>query len=115
MVFVVDEDSFWIIPMAYDKHKEAYALGTPVSFSTADVRQMRLTGTRGKNPTFNFYLGLDGRQLEIDMDITPYCFRKNACYPFDLVQEEACDKAMKLAEKMALTARLPSDPRGSGG
>lgn len=104
MVFVVDGDSFWMIPMAYNKHQRSYALGTPEQFSAADVRQMRLTGKRGQTLTFTFYLELDGRKREIDMDITPFCFRKNAFYPFDLMQETACDKAMKLAEKMALTA-----------
>ena len=104
MVFVVDGDSFWMIPMAYDKWKRSYALGAPEQFSAADVRQVRLTGTRGKTLTFAFLLELDGRKREIDMDLTPYCFRKNRFYPFDLMQEAACDKAMKLAEQMALTA-----------
>ena len=104
MVFVVDGDSFWMIPMAYDKRKRAYALGVPERFSAGDVRQVCLTGTRGKTMTFNFHLELDGRKREIDMDITPFCFRKNAYYPFDFMQETACDKAVKLAEKMALAA-----------
>lgn len=104
MVFVVDGDSFWMIPMAYEKRKRNYALGTPVPFSAADVRQVELTGRRGKTLTFTFHLELDGRQREIDMDLTPYCFRKNAFYPFDLMQEAACANAMKLAEQMALTA-----------
>ena len=104
MVFVVDGDSFWMIPMAYEKRKRNYALGTPVPFSAADVRQAELTGRRGKTLTFTFHLELDGRQREIDMDLTPYCFRKNAFYPFDLMQEAACANAMKLAEQMALTA-----------
>lgn len=104
MVFVVDGDSFWMLPMAYDKRKRTYALGTPVPFSAGDVRQVRLTGTRKKTLTFTFHLELDGRKREIDMDITPFCFRKNAFYPFDFMQDAACDKAVKLAEKMALTA-----------
>lgn len=104
MVFVVDGDSFWMIPMAYDKHKRSYALGTPSCFSAADVRQVKLTGTRSKTLTFTFLLELDGRKREIDMDLTPFCFRKNRFYPFDLMQEAACDRALKLAEKMALTA-----------
>ena len=104
MVFVVDGDSFWMIPMAYDKRKRVYALGAPQRFSAADVRQMRLTGKRGKTLTFTFHLELDGRKREIDMDLTPYQFRKNAFYPFDFVQEAACERAMELAERMALTA-----------
>lgn len=104
MVFVVDGNSFWMIPMAYDKHKRSYALGTPSCFSAADVRQVKLTGTRSKTLTFTFLLELDGRKREIDMDLTPFCFRKNRFYPFDLMQEAACDRALKLAEKMALTA-----------
>lgn len=104
MVFVVDGDTFWMLPMSYDKRKRHYALGTPVQFSADAVRQMRLTGKRGKTLTFTFQLELDGRKREIDMDLTPFCFRKNACYPFDLMQEAACDKALHLAETMAHTA-----------
>lgn len=104
MVFVADGDVFWMIPMAYDKHRRSYALGTPERFTAADVRQVRLTGTRGKTLTFTFQLELDGRKREIDMDLTPYQFRKNAFYPFDFMQEAACNRAMQLAERMALTA-----------
>ena len=104
MVFVVDGDAFWMIPMAYDRHKRSYALGAPERFSAADVRQMRLTGKRGKTLIFTFLMELDGRKREIDMDLTPFCFRKNRFYPFDLMQDAACDRAMKLAEAMALAA-----------
>lgn len=103
-VFVVDGDCFWMIPMAYDKRKRAYALGAPERFSAADVRQMSLTGTRGNTLTYTFHLELDGRKREIDMDVTPYCFRKNAYYPFDFMQKTACDRAAQLAEKMAFAA-----------
>lgn len=103
-VFVVDADCFWVLPMAYNKRKRTYALGAPVQFSAGDVRQVELTGKRGKTLTFTFHLELDGRKREIDMDVTPFCFRKNAYYPFDLVQQPACDKAIKLAERMALSA-----------
>lgn len=104
MVFVVDGDFFWVIPMAYDKRKRAYALGTPGRFSAGDVKAVQLTGTRRKTLTFTFHLELDGRQREIDMDLTPFQFRKNSFYPFDFMQDTACDQAMKLAEKMAFTA-----------
>lgn len=104
MVFVADGDSFWMIPLAYDKWKRSYALGAPEQFSAADVRQMRLTGKRGKTLTFTFLLELDGRKREIDMDLTPLCFRKNRFYPFDFMQDAACDRALQVAEKMALTA-----------
>ena len=104
MVFVADGDCFWILSMAYDKRKRAYALGTPVPFSAADVRQVKLTGKRSKTLTFTFHLEVDGRQREIDMDLTPFCCRLNRFHPFDLMQEAACDRAMELAERMALTA-----------
>lgn len=104
MVFVADGDSFWVIPVAYQRWKRTYALGAPVQFSANDVREISLTGKRGKTMTFTFQLELDGRKSEINMDITPFCFRKNAFYPFDLMQEAACDKATKLAEKMAFAA-----------
>ena len=104
MVFVADDDAFWMIPMAYDKRKRAYALGRPERFSADQVRQVCLTGKRGKVLTFTFQLELDGRKREIDMDLVPFQFRKNAFYPFDFMQEAACDRAMKLAEQMADTA-----------
>ena len=104
MVFVVDADSFWMIPMAYDKRNRSYALGTPVQFSAGDVREVHLAGSRNRTLTYTFHLELDGRQREFDMDITPYCFRKNAFYPFDFMQETACSRAVTLAEKMAFSA-----------
>lgn len=104
MVFVVDRDALWMIPMAYDRHKRSYAPGTPERFSADDVRQMRLTGKRGKTLTFTFLLELDGRKREIDMDLTLYCLRKNRFYPFDLMQETACHRALQAAKTMALTA-----------
>ncbi len=103
-VFVVDGDSLWMIPMAYDKRRRHYELGEPVQFTADAVRQISLTGTRGKTLTVNFLLELDGRKRDIDMDLTPFCFRKNSFYPFDLMQETACDRALKVAENMARIA-----------
>lgn len=104
MVFVADRDSFWMISMSYDRRRRSYALGAPEQFSTGDVRQIRLTGTRRTTMTFTFLLELDGRKREIDMDLTPFCFRKNRFYPFDFMQNAACSRAMQLAEQMALAA-----------
>ena len=104
MVFVADGDSFWMIPLAHDRWKHSYTLGTPQQFSAGDVRQVRLTGKRGTTLTFTFLLELDGRKREIDMDLTPFCFRKNRFYPFNLMQDAACNRAMQLAEQMALAA-----------
>lgn len=104
MIFVVDGDSFWMIPISYKKRAKTYTLGAPARFSAGDVRQMRLTGQRGKTLTFTFCLELDGRKREIDMDLTPFQFRMNAYHPFDMMQETACDRAMQVAEQMAYTA-----------
>lgn len=90
--------------MAYDKRRRHYELGEPVQFTADAVRQISLTGTRGKTLTVNFLLELDGRKRDIDMDLTPFCFRKNSFYPFDLMQETACDRALKVAENMARIA-----------
>ena len=103
-VFVVDGDFLWVLPMAYDKRRRSYQLGTPVRFSASDVRQVRLTGKHGKTLTFHFLLELDGRKLELAMALTPYCFRLNKYYPFTLMQEEACEKARQTAERMAFIA-----------
>lgn len=101
-VFVADGDSFWVIPMSYDRHARSYQLGTPVPFNASIVKGVRLTGKRGKTLTFHFLLGDQTQPLY--MDLTPFYFRKNSFYPFDLMQEAACRKARQLAEAMALAA-----------
>ena len=104
MVFVADGDCFWVIPMSYDRRRRSYQLGTPVPFSADVVKQVRLTGKRGKTLTFHFLLEVGDQQQEINMDLTSFHFRKNSFYPFDLMQETACNNAQQLAEKMASTA-----------
>lgn len=101
-VFVVDGDFFWVIPMSYDRRGRSYQLGKPIPFSADIVKGVRLTGKRSKTLTFHFLLGDQDQPLY--MDLTPFCFRKNSFYPFDLMQETACDKARQLAEAMARTA-----------
>lgn len=51
---------------------------------------MCLTGQRGRTLTFPFLLELSGRKRKIDMDLTPFCFRKKRIYPFDFIRDAAC-------------------------
>ncbi len=103
-VFVVDNDSFWVIPMEYSRWKKSYQLGRPGKFSTDSVKDVSLTGKHGKHLIFTFLLEINGQQITINMDLVPFCFRKNSFYPFDLMQEIACENAFQTAEKMARIA-----------
>ena len=103
-VYVVDGDAFWIIPMAYDRHRRSYTLGDPVRLTADYVKQVSLTGKPGQTLTYTFLVGTDDHTQEIAMDLTPFCFRKSSFYPFDFMQDAACANAQKLAEQIALTA-----------
>lgn len=45
------------------------------------------------------------------MVLQPFCFRKNRYYPFDLLQESACQRLLDGVEKLALAAcgKTPED------
>lgn len=75
-------------PLSYNTRKRSYALGAPARFSAADVRQVRLTGTRGKTLTFIAYLEMGGRKREIDMDLPPFYFQKKRFFSLTLCRTQ---------------------------
>lgn len=100
-VFVADADCLWIVPFSYDKKTRAYQLGDPVALTKDVIQNVTLAGKRGKNLKVTFWLkqgvGLD----QVVMMLEPMHFQKNKFYPFNLLQEDACDKAMAVTERLA--------------
>lgn len=111
LVYVVEEGQLWVIPFSYDKGKRTYELGKPAALPPSAIKDVQLTGKRNKSLQVTFYVGEDDNVQPLVMVLEPFCFRKNRFYPFDLLQEEACDKALRYAEQMALAAsgKTPED------
>ena len=90
--------------MVYDRRKKAYGLGSPVRLDPGAVRQVRLTGRPGRDLRFTFWIEeRDGLQ-QLDMVLAPYCFRKSSFWPFDLVQQDACEAVACGARSIACFA-----------
>lgn len=111
LVYVVEEGQLWVIPFSYDKGKRTYELGKPAALPLSAIKHVELTGKRNKSLRVTFYVGEDGNVQPLVMVLEPFCFRKNRFYPFDLLQEAACDKALRYAEQAALAAsgKTPED------
>lgn len=111
LVFVVDEGQLWIVPFSYDKGKRTYELGRPAALPLSAIKDVELTGKKNKSLRVTFYVGENDNVEQLVMVLEPFCFRKNRFYPFNLLQEAACDKALRYAEQVALTAsgKTPED------
>ena len=103
-VFVADTDCLWIVPFSYDKKTRDYQLGQPVPLTRDIIQNVSLTGKRGKKLEATFSLKPEVGLDKVVMVLEPLQFKMNKFYPFDLLQEEACDKALAVTEKLALSA-----------
>lgn len=81
-----------------------YQLGQPVALTRELIRDVGMTGRRGKKMEVTFLLKPEAGPDKVVMVLEPLHFKKNKFYPFDLLQEEACGRAMDMAEKLALAA-----------
>ncbi len=103
-VFVAEPDCLWIIPFGYDKKRKEYQLGQPVALTKDLIQSVSLTGRRGKKLEVTLFLKPEVGLDKVVMVLEPLQFTRNKFYPFDFFQEEACDKAMAVTEKLALAA-----------
>lgn len=111
MVYVAGADCLRTIPFHYDKRTKEYQLGDPGALTKDNVSSVSLDGRRGKNLKVTFYLKKEVGYDSVVMALMPVHFKKNRFYPFDLLQEEACGRALSAAEKLAFTAcgKTPED------
>ena len=103
-VYVADRGRLWVIPMDYDTRTRAYTLGEPVLLPEHALRQVDVSGKRGKALTYKLLLENDGQVTEWEMVLAPLCFRRNAHDPFDMVQDTACAEVEKAVQRMARSA-----------
>ena len=103
-VFVIDGERIWMIPVNYDRKRRSYELGSPAVIPEEAVKGVNLSGKRDKSLTYTFWIDMDKRTLPLQMVVEPFCFRRNSFYPFNLLQQTACDKAVKAAEDLARRA-----------
>lgn len=103
-VFVADENCLWVLPFAYDKKSGKYDLGQPAALTRELIQSVALAGKRGKRLSVTFRLKPEAGTDAVVMVLEPLAFRKNKFYPFDFFQEEACEKALAVTEKLALSA-----------
>ncbi len=110
-VFVLEGESLWLIPLSFDKRSRDYALSEPLEIPQSMVRDVQLSGKRGKKLTVSLALDLGGQTDVVQMVLQPFCFRKTRYYPFDLLQESACQRLLDAVEKMALAVcgKTPED------
>lgn len=101
-VFVADADCLWVVPFSYDKKKRSYELGQPVALTPDLLKTVSLAGKRGQSLEVSFFLKQEVGLNSVAMMLEPLQYRRNRFYPFDFLQEEACEKAMELTERMAL-------------
>lgn len=111
MVYVADSDCLWAIPFHYDKRAKTYQLGSPAALTKDRIQNVSLDGKRDKNLKVTFYLKKEVGYDTIVMALAPVQFKKNRFYPFNLLQEEACARALSAAEKLAFAAcgKTPED------
>lgn len=102
-VYVVDGGQFWLVPFQSGKGKWEYALGQPIQIPAEAIKHMSYSGKRGKNLKCVFTLELDGQIEELEMMLSPCCVRESKYYPFDLLQEKACENALAAFEQLAQT------------
>lgn len=103
-VFVADADSLWIIPFSYDRKKRSYELGNPVPLTRNLIQNVSMAGKRGKKLKITFSLKPEVGLNEVVMMLEPLQFQRNKFYPFDFLQEAACDRALAVTEQLARSA-----------
>lgn len=101
-VFVADTEGLWIIPFYYDKKARSYELGQPVVLTQDLLQTVKLAGRRGGKMEVTFFLKPEVGLNQVVMVLEPLQFRRNGYYPFDFLQEAACEKALEVTERMAL-------------
>lgn len=103
-LFVADADCLWLVPFSYDRKQRSYQLGQPAALTPDIIQNVTLAGKRGKKLKITFTLKPEIGADSIIMMLEPLQFKLNRFYPFDFLQEAACDRAMALTEKLALAA-----------
>lgn len=100
-VFVADTDCLWIVPFYYDAKARDYQLGKPIPLTRDLLQHVSLSGTSGKKLEVTFRLKPEVGLDKVVMVLEPLQFKRNRFYPFNFLQEEACEKALALTTRMA--------------
>lgn len=103
-VFVADADCLWIVPFGYDTKTRDYQLGQPVALTRDIIQNVSLAGKRDKKLGVTFSLKPEVGLDKVVMVLEPLQVKLSKFYPFDLLQETACGRALALTEKLALSA-----------
>lgn len=103
-VFVADADGLWIVPFSYDKKTRSYELGNPIPLTQDLIQRVSMAGKRGRKLEITFSLKPEVGLDKVVMVLEPLQFQRNKFYPFDFLQEAACDKALGITEQLARSA-----------